>query len=99
MLNESIIIAIILILNIFSILIGYMFGRINNNIYSNNKIIETPSFFNKQKSENKVSIDSTKIVTNINTNGLEKKYTNIGNTKETTENITTSINKLKSMKG
>lgn len=94
MFNESIIIAIILILNIFSILIGYIFGRINNNIYS-----ETPSFFNKQKSENKVSIDSTKIVTNINTSGLEKKYTNIGNTTETTENITTSINKLKSMKG
>ncbi len=47
-----------------------------------------------------ISIDDTKFVTKINTDGLEKKFNkDISESQETETDISSSINKLKSMKG
>ena len=52
---------------------------------------------NKQEKDYmKLDIDKSKIVTRINTDNLEKKYHDLGNT--TLGRIDTSVNKLKSMK-
>lgn len=52
-----------------------------------------------QNNTSKVSIDETKVVGLINTNNLEKKYDAITENKEVSLDITSSINKLKDMKG
>lgn len=64
---------------------------------------EAPSSFLKsngmKKQKNTVEIDDTKVVLKIDTQGMEKKFDNF--TKETTvkNDISSSVNKLKSMKG
>lgn len=45
-----------------------------------------------------ISIDDKKIVTKINTDSLEKKYNNLGDKTESTDNILESVNKLKNIK-
>lgn len=46
-----------------------------------------------------VSIDETKVVTNISTDNLVKKYDELGDKTVSNDNISSSINKLKNMKG
>jgi hypothetical protein len=45
-----------------------------------------------------VEIDDSKYVTEINTKGLEKKYSSIGEKKESKDDISSSIDKLKNLK-
>ena len=45
-----------------------------------------------------VSIDETKVVTNINTDNLVKKYEELGDKTVSDDNISSSISKLKNMK-
>lgn len=45
-----------------------------------------------------INIDDKKIVTKIKTDHLEKKYDSLGDKKESAENITDAINKLKNIK-
>jgi hypothetical protein len=51
------------------------------------------------KTNQSVSIDETKVVTSINTDNLTKKYDELGDKVVSDENISSSINKLKNMKG
>lgn len=93
-------IIILVILNIISFFIGYILGK--NRIIQNIGALEHSSLGIKQKKKeniNNISIDETKVVSKINTDGLEKRYDKLGDKKESQENITTSINKLKNMKG
>jgi hypothetical protein len=46
-----------------------------------------------------ISIDNSKFVVDIKTDQLEKKYEGLGEIKNSQENIGSSINKLKNMKG
>lgn len=96
--TEAYIIIILLFLNILSLIIGYILGKINNL----SQVDKPVSFFTKNNEKNnpptKVEIDDRKYVTEINTKGLEKKYSSIGETKESTENISSSIDKLKNLK-
>lgn len=46
-----------------------------------------------------ISIDESTHVVAIKTNDIEKKYDNIGESKTTNENISSSINKLKNLRG
>lgn len=91
---EIIIFQTLIIITIISFFVGYIFGKSN---------IETikisPLLKNKQTLQQKVSIDTSKYVTTIKTDNLEKKYDNLGDEKKTNENIDLSVNKLKSMKG
>lgn len=64
-----------------------------NNTYKGNLVKNTSI------NQKLIKIDDTKFVTDITTEGLEKKYTDLGETKNTTENVSSSVNKLKSMKG
>lgn len=94
-------IVILILLNIIFFSLGYVIGRLK----SSQAIIESQpiSFFNKVKSNNdtdiaRVTIDESKYVTDIKTSGMEKKYDKLGDTKVSTDNIESSINKLKNLK-
>jgi hypothetical protein len=78
-------------------LIGYFCGnRTSNGVYYTENIKNNQSYL---KSNNKISIDETKFVTDIKTDNLEKKYNSLGDIKQSQENINSSINKLKNIKG
>ena len=98
--NNYILITLLVIININSIILGYLFGRYSvSNGVSHNK---PQSFFSKNE-ENKtrlsdLTIDDKKVVVDIKTDGLEKKYDSLGEIKQTEENISNSINKLENLK-
>lgn len=81
-------------------LIGYFVGKRSGNGVYNSTINRPNSFFDNPREEKKtkVVINDTKFVTEIKTDGMEKKYENLGEIKQSTENITDSINKLKNLK-
>lgn len=96
----------IVIVNILIFIAGYLIGKNNNNtiIHSHSEILEdnikSKNIKRKQRNPlNQISIDETKVVTKIVTDSLEKKYENLAETKESNENISSAINKLKNMKG
>ena len=55
-------------------------------------------FDDKVVNNKKISIDSTKVVTDIKTDNLEKKYESLGEFKQSEDNISGSISKLKNLK-
>lgn len=98
MINKDIVLILVFISICLSFfLIGYLLG--NNRSFNgvSNTTLKHKQLENKTK--NNISIDDTKYVVDIKTTGLEKKYNKIGETKESSENITESINKLKQLKG
>jgi hypothetical protein len=50
------------------------------------------------EAQSKIQIDDRKFVIDVNTSGIEKKYGELGETKVSDENISSSVNKLKGMK-
>ena len=78
-----------------SFLAGYLVANNNNNgVYSIGKKSSM-----QQKLKTNISIDETKVVTKIKTDDLEKKYNQLGETKNSQEDISSSVNKLKALKG
>lgn len=99
MTNEHLIILVLICVNILSLTIGYILCKIQtiyNDTYSQQKPV---SFFTKQPIQKSVNIDETKYVVNIKTENLEKKYDTLGEIKQTTDSISSSVNKLKNLKG
>lgn len=96
--NDSVFISLIILVTMNSLFVGYFIGK---SFCNNYQIDKNKSFFDKEKHQNKknISIDDTKYVSEIRIDGLEKKYTSLGETKTSDENISGSINKLKNMKG
>lgn len=97
--SKVLIILCLLVCNILSCLIGYVLGKLTG--LSNISYNHPTSFFTKEKQQqitSPVYIDEKKFVGDINTSGLEKKYTNIADTKQSNENISSSVNKLKNLK-
>jgi len=95
---NNLVLLIIATIFIISFLIGYLCGQLKqiNGVYNN----KPKSFFDqKQNQSAKISIDDTKYVTDINTNNLEKKYDQLGDTKNSDQKIDSAVNKLKNMKG
>lgn len=96
--NILLILVLILVLNAF--FIGYFLGK-----QQSSQTIEQPSLCSIKKNKqvcgtkSQISIDDTKFVVDINTNNLEKKYEKLGESTQSSENISDSVNKLKSMKG
>ena len=82
-----------------SLFIGYLIGRSHGSGVINSS---PQSFFSKLRDDkimnNTISIDDKKFVTDIKTDGLERKYDTLGDIKKTEENISGSINKLKNLK-
>jgi hypothetical protein len=94
------IITILLAILIFSI--GYIIGKLSslNSVYHSRDLTKPTSFFDtKSQKKPDISIDDTKYVVDIKTSGLEKKYDSLGEVKKSQENINSSINKLKNLKG
>ena len=95
-----------ILFSLIFLLIGYLLGT-NLKVMNKNAEIKEESFFDKQKRKQKVDnaiknttidIDDSTHVVKIKTDGLEKKYDNIGKSQTTNEDISSSINKLKSLK-
>ena len=90
---------IIIWLHIICFSVGYIIGMMSHK----KDIPKTRSFFTKNNDkieQSKVSIDinDSTYVSEINTKGLEKKYTTLGETQQSTEDISSAVNKLKNMK-
>lgn len=98
--TNSVIYHILIYLNIMSLIIGYIIGKF---LYKT----ETQSSYLKSNKKNNsledkvsgVTIDDKKYVVAIDTKGIEKKFDNISTTKESEDNISEAVNKLKNMKG
>ncbi len=88
----------LIVSNLFFFVIGFLSGR---STYSQGLTEAKPKsvFDKKNTTKNTIEINDKKIVTNISTNNLEKKYTQLGEKKESSENISSTVNKLKNMKG
>jgi hypothetical protein len=99
--TDSLIIASVLSSNIIIGLLGYLIGKLNS---QQNFGTPSQSFFKKQKDvdnqarPNTISIEDQKIVTKITTDGMEKKYGSLGETKKSDENISSAVDKLKGLK-
>ena len=100
--DNLITIYILILLNIFSFLLGYLYGKLKNIGYN----FTTHSIKTKNKpdkitttSTSDIVIDDKKVVVNINTKGLEKKYDELGDKQISENTITSSVNKLKNLKG
>jgi|688.fasta_scaffold16575_17 hypothetical protein len=92
-------ILILVILNIFSFVLGCLVGKlllVNGVSMISNK---PKSFFQSEQKSEKVNIDEKIHITNIKTDGMVKKYDSLGEVKTSEENINNSIEKLKKMKG
>lgn len=91
----------LLLLGVCCFLIGYMYGKSRcSGVY--NVVNNRPkNFFDTSEDNakiNKIAIDNSKFVSDIKTDNLEKKYDTLGDTKQTTETINESVNKLKNLK-
>ena len=99
--TDYVLISLIILVHINSLCVGYFVGK-SVCFNSENNSSKNKSFFTQQKEQIKdrgISIDSTKFVADINTDGMEKKYLGLGDTQISNDNISGSINKLKNMKG
>ena len=102
--NNLFMTSMLLSINFLFFLMGFAWCKLSshNNHYDTN-------FFSKnlQKSKNieyytnqfSSTIDDSKVVVDIKTDGLVKKYDSLGEIKNTEDSIAGSINKLKNMKG
>jgi hypothetical protein len=104
--TNTILISLIISINLICLCIGFILGKLIT-LQSNAPINEqiNKSFFNKQKQHDynqkssNIDIDERKVVVSIKTDGLEKKYDHLGEIKQSSDNISSSIDKLKNMKG
>lgn len=95
----AIIYYILLLLNLFSFLLGYLYG--NRSIVNHEQDIKYHNKNSQAILKNKTSnitIDDTKIITKIDTSDLEKKYDQLGDNKSSQDSISSSVNKLKNIK-
>lgn len=97
-------VTIFVCLCITSFCLGFLLGKLNGIqvVTTTEKEIQVKKYRQKEQPvEEKVNIeiDSRKFVTDIKTDGLEKKYDTLGEVKQSTENIGSSINKLKNLRG
>lgn len=97
---HHIIIATLLINNIMCFCIGYLISlsryKDGVSIKGNSSLKKEPKIFSDKK---EIQINDKKFVTDINTDKLEKKYSDLGDIKTSNESISSSIDKLKNMKG
>lgn len=99
--NNDYILLILFYLNFLSFAVGLSIGIYKDHIFvsstSSNNIFSTKNTSFKNTNKN-ISIDSSKIVSTISIDGLERKYDNIGEKVQKSENLSSSIEKLKQMK-
>lgn len=88
-----------LILGIILFILGYIISFLRCNIgYVNGVPQRMNKIVNNKSNKLNISIDDSKYVTDITTDNLEKKYNNLGDIVQSSDNIESSINKLKDLK-
>lgn len=89
---------VIILCAIFFIL-GYILGKMSSlqNIGSQSNSTKTISAKNNKKLS-EISIDEKTVVTEIRTDGIEKKYTDIADSVTSDQDVRASIDKLKKLK-
>lgn len=99
-------ISLLLIIYPIVFIIGYILGKIHqpNGVYNHSNQIVSSKYNQQNNNSNQktipiVAIDDRKLVVDIKTDSLEKKYDSLGDVKTSNENISSSVNKLKNMKG
>lgn len=88
--------------SIFIFVLGICVHKYCINIYHNTHISKPTSFINKHhKKQNieEITLDETKVVLKIDTNGLEKKSEVLASTIVAENDTVSAIDKLKNMKG
>ncbi len=100
MADNTIFLVILILFNIVFFILGYIIGKSHSQQLYAAPANKPESFFEKNKTKsNSIKIDDTKYVTHISTEGLEKKYDNLGETTVSKNDTITSVNKLKNLKG
>lgn len=95
-----IIIALLLVVSYCAVFaLGVFIGKLNTSNGVNNG--GSALFISEKAKEatKKLSIDDRKVVIGLGTEGLDKKYDKLGDIQHTNDDISSSINKLKNMKG
>lgn len=97
--NLELTLTVFLAISLF--IMGIYVGRF---FCSHNQEYEKPMSFLKTAShkasvKNSITIDDTKVVTKIDTDGMEKKYSQMTKDSIKENTIKSSVNKLKNMKG
>lgn len=91
----------LLIIGVCLFFIGYFIGK-QRAIGVYNSTINRPNSFLKNSTEDKpntrINIDASRVVTEIKTDGMERKYDKLGEVKQSSDNIDVSVNKLKNLK-
>jgi hypothetical protein len=104
--NDTIVgVSLVALVCINSIYIGYLIGQRTQNYTTRN---DPQNFFAKNSANKKeverasetksISIDESKVVVSLDTTDLEKKYQTLGDVKQSGENISSSIDRLKHLK-
>ena len=103
--DNNTILVFLLILFIISYVIVFVLGLFIGGLYLNRGVSNDRISINRSNKNiaekntmNAISIDDSKFVTDIKTDGMEKKYESIAETKSSSEDISNSISKLKNMK-
>jgi ACT domain-containing protein len=95
----SIILSLQTIGSLLSVLIGIYLVKYHNNLGTPSNIKLNNTNHNRNNQTKKLDIDETKVVLNIDTTKLEKKFTNLAEQKIVDTDISESVNRLKQMKG
>jgi hypothetical protein len=78
---------------------GWLVGRTSSLQHSGGQSVLSKTISSKNnKKLSEISIDEKTIVTDISTEGMEKKYTDIANTIQSDQKIEDSVSKLKQFK-
>ena len=93
-----------ILLMFVGISVGLSFGLLflrRNKTEDSKSINDIVSVKSKKDNRNQsvIEIDDTKYVSKIQTSNLEKKYEKLGETKRADNDTTSSVNKLKNLKG
>jgi len=81
--------------------VGFLYGKIIHIDFSPKEVDnKKPKRYNVQEPQIKksIEIDEKKIVVDITTAGMEKKYDNLGKLTTANEDISNSVNKLKNLR-
>ena len=99
---DSKFIALLIITNIICGVLGYIIGVLNNTpkqVYNSSKYQKKSNNISDiEQINNRVTINEKKVVLSSKIDDLEKKYENLGEVKESNDNIINSVNKLKNIK-
>jgi hypothetical protein len=99
--NDIIIFILLIISHIITLATGLIMGYILSGNSQNN--VGAPASFLKSTKKpllnNDISIDEKKVVLDLSTDGMEKKFEDITRPVSIKNDISNSVNKLKNMKG